>query len=124
MKKITLPELYKVEKLGKNEITQFIADETSFKPDSMELGDTYIVAMDGDRPICIAQKGKASPHTNTRVLVADKKPTTENIYAQPLTWLKHPQLNRDFDPAEARESWINAFQFKEEDLAEYILRLR
>jgi superfamily II DNA or RNA helicase len=124
MKTIILPSLFKEKKVGKNIIKQFLTEVTAVTPSSIELNDHYLVLICDHSPVCIVQKGKVSPPGIAKVLSAQVKPTLENIYKLPLTWINYPGLNEPFDTEVVRESWIDTFNYKEEDIEKEIFGLR
>ncbi len=127
MKQILLPELIRIAKFGKNVIKHKIFECREFKSSSIEVGDFHLLIKNDDKEVvCIAQKNKSYPTGISKVLQVDKKPTIENIFdaSQIPTWLKCPGLQEPFDSEEARNSWKNAFSYKEEDLKNEVFGLR
>lgn len=127
MKKILLPELVKVEKIGKNIIQQKLFESKKFNPSSIEVGDNYLLLKNEDSEIvCLTQKNKSYPTGVSKVLVADKKPTPENFFDSSFfySWQKYPGLQESFDAESTRSSWTDSFHYKEEDLENNIFGLR
>lgn len=127
MKKILLPELVKIDKVGKNLIQQRLFESKSFNSSSIEVGDTYLLLKnENNEVIYLAQKNKSYSPGFSRVLTSDKKPTAENFSdpSLPYNWQKYPGLQEAFDPESARNSWIGSFSFKEVDSENNIFGLR
>lgn len=127
MKKILLPELVRVDKVGKNVIEHKLFESTDFESASIEVGDTYLILKNEEgQTICIVQKNKHFPETLSKVLTMDKKPTVENCFDPSLSlkWLKYPNLIGHLNPDSVCNSWKNAFTYKEEDLSNNIFGLR
>lgn len=127
MKKITLPELIKIEKFGKNLIRQKLFEGREFSPASIEAADTYLLLKNNvNEVICLSQKNKNYPIGLSKVLHVDKKPTVENFSDSllKLEWQKYPGLQDEFNPKSNIDSWTGAFSFKEEDLENDIYGLR
>jgi superfamily II DNA or RNA helicase len=127
MKKILLPELVRIDKIGKNEIRHKLFEGGYFESTSIEVGDNHLLLKnDKGEPLCIVQKNKKYPQALSRVVVIDKKPTVDNFFDPSLSteWLKYPNLNDATCPNSICESWKNTFTYKEEDLPNNILGLR
>lgn len=127
MKKILLPELVRVDKVGKNVIKHKLFEGGYFESASLEIGENHLILKnEKGEPICVVQKNKTYPDAVSRVLIVDKKPTVENYFDPSLSpkWLKYPNLSGVISPDSVCNSWKNTFSYKEEDLPNNILGLR
>ncbi|MFZ2782883.1 MAG: DEAD/DEAH box helicase family protein [Sediminibacterium sp.] len=127
MNKILLPTLYKEKKVGKNLIKQLIFDSVSFKPESIEMGESFVVITNEKKEaFCIVQKGKVYPTTFLRVLALDKAPSVTNLFdtSNTLTWLEYPTLKEPYEPMIVRDTWEDNFFYKEENNEKNISGLR
>ena len=127
MKKILLPELIRLEKIGKNLIHHKLFEGGFFQSTSVELKDGYLLLEnDTGELLCLVQKGKLIPAGFSKVLSTDKKVTLENYFDSSLsyTWIRFPGLTEAHAPEDICKTWKEAFQFKEENIAENILGLR
>lgn len=67
MKKILLPELYRIDKVGKNIIKHKLFDGDVFDYNSIEVGDHYLLFRnDKGEVICVTQKNKDFPEAISR----------------------------------------------------------
>lgn len=127
MKKILLPELVRIEKVGKNLIQHKLYDGGVFHSTSVELKDGYLLVKgDNNEVLCLVNKGKPAPPGFSKVLAANTKLTAEN-YCDPslcFSWLKSPGFTEPLEPGHICKSWKEAFHFKEENIEEDILGLR
>lgn len=127
MRTILLPFLQKEKKIGKNVIKHLLFDGSEYKASNVEVGEHYIILTNSNQEtICIVQKSKNYPSNISKVLTSDKKPTIENIYDPSflITWLQYPTLNETFEPEAVRNTWINVFSYKEENIEKGIFGLR
>lgn len=127
---ITFPSLSKKEKFGnrsqKNEIRHLIENQNEITCRITESNHDYIVIEDENgRKYCIVTDPNVTVQNNHYVLLANTLQIDESNYSgfNLLKWLKHPGLN-NYTPHLILDSWKNAFNFKEENIADNIIGLR
>ncbi|MGE6397942.1 DEAD/DEAH box helicase [Chryseobacterium scophthalmum] len=120
MSRILLPELkltYFSRTGSKNKVEQIIANETNADYFFSQSFRSYVVILIDGISYCITSNKNLELEFYDYILLADKKPTEISLANQEIVlknWLKHP-LKREFNTTEIKTSWLNNFNFVEEN---------
>lgn len=120
MSRILLPELkltYFSRTGSRNKVEQIIANETNADYFFSQSFRSYVVILIDGISYCITSNKNLELEFYDYILLADKKPTEISLANQEIVlknWLKHP-LKREFNTTEIKTSWLNNFNFVEEN---------
>ena len=110
---IKIPELVKIEKVGKNEIIRIIEPESVAEVESIASNTITLRSLSG-ASIQIQCEAVAVNETEQWILTTSENPSVDALISgsQALEWAWHPHQNMDAD--HIRKTWINGLLLREE----------
>lgn len=111
--RLTIPELIKREKIGKNEIIRILEPSTAVEVISIEPDSMILQSKEG-RIFYIQNSTATTERGNDPILTTEGAPDLDKIITgdQKVSWLWHP--SEDLGADQIRKSWINGLSLHEE----------
>lgn len=121
MSRILLPELkltYFIRTGSKNKVEQVITNEITVDYFFHQSSRSYVVILIDGISYCITSNKNLELEFYDYILLSNKKPTERSLANREIilkSWIKHP-LKREFNIVEIKTSWLNNFNFVEENI--------